>query len=81
MKKAFSNEEIDDKFWEWLRGLDCSKVKMFAFQEGSIVFGREPLVRIEGPLGLVQMLETSLLNLIGFPSLIATNACSQKNRF
>jgi nicotinate phosphoribosyltransferase len=61
-------------FFDWLRGIDCSELKIYAPPEGTVVFPRIPLIRVEGPLAIAQMQETTFLNLTNFPSLIATNA-------
>jgi nicotinic acid phosphoribosyltransferase len=42
-------------FWSWLAAIDCSKVKLFAIEEGTVVFPREPLLRVEGPLAICQV--------------------------
>ena len=60
-------------FIDYLRDLQLD-VDVDAVPEGTVVFGNQPLLRVTGPLLHCQLLETTLLNLINFPTLIATKA-------
>ncbi|WP_375417205.1 nicotinate phosphoribosyltransferase [uncultured Hymenobacter sp.] len=64
---------FEPAFLEYLRTLAFS-CDVEAIAEGTVVFANEPLLRIQGPLLQVQLLETALLTLVNFHTLITTKA-------
>ena len=48
-------------------------------KEGEIVFGNEPLIRVEAPLIQAQIMETAILNIVNYQILIATKAARIKH--
>lgn len=64
---------FEPAFLDYLRNLKLS-CDVDAIPEGTVVFPHEPLVRVRGPIIPCQLLESSLLNVINFQTLIATKA-------
>ncbi|XP_060579537.1 nicotinate phosphoribosyltransferase-like, partial [Ruditapes philippinarum] len=64
----------EEEFFVYLRNLSAKDVTLYAMEEGMVVFPKEPLIVIEGPLPIVQLMETPLLNLVNYASLVATNS-------
>jgi nicotinate phosphoribosyltransferase len=60
-------------FLDYLRSMRLT-CDIDAIPEGTLVFPNEPLVRVCGPIIECQLLETALLNILNFESLIATKA-------
>lgn len=64
---------FDAGFLDWLKDMRLS-VDIDVVPDGSVVFPREPLVRVTGSLMQCQLLETCILNGMNFQTLIATKA-------
>ncbi len=78
---VFSEEEIEylrkegftEEFISYLRNFEF-KGNIWSAREGEIIFPNEPVLRVEGNLLETQLIETLLLNILNFQSLIATKA-------
>ena len=77
---SFSYEDIDylrglgifkEDFLSYLAGFHFSG-DIYAIPEGSVVFPKEPLVKVIAPIMEAQLVETAILNIINHQSLIAT---------
>lgn len=62
---------FDDDFLSYLKGyrFDCD---VTAVPEGTVVFAQEPLARVTGPIASCMLVESALLNILGFGTLAAT---------
>ncbi len=68
-----SLEVYSEDFLTYLANLEF-KLTIRSMREGELCFAQEPLVQVEGPLGQCQLVETALLNIINYQTLIATKA-------
>jgi nicotinate phosphoribosyltransferase len=60
-------------FVDWLEQTPL-RLTVDAIPEGTVVHPHEPLLRVRGPLAWCQLVETPLLTLVNFATLIATKA-------
>lgn len=68
-----SLQMFDGDFLEYLSNFRFSG-DIYAVPEGSLIFPREPLVKVVAPIMEAQLIETAVLNIINHQCLIATKA-------
>lgn len=64
--KTILPPNVETEFYDYLSKITAKDVTMYAIAEGTVVFPKVPLIRVEGPLLVVQLLETTLLNLVNY---------------
>ena len=64
---------FSDDFLHYLSGFHFSG-DIYAIPEGTVVFPKEPLIKVVAPIMEAQLIETAILNIINHQSLIATKA-------
>lgn len=69
--ETFSN--VGEDFFDYLRNFRFTG-DVWAVPEGTVLFPNEPILRVEAPIIESQIVETFLLSIINFESLIATKA-------
>ena len=72
---AYLQDELEYKedFINYLREVRFTG-DVYSMVEGEFVFANEPIIRIEAPLVEAQLIETALLNIVNYQTLIATKA-------
>ncbi|MGC5489551.1 nicotinate phosphoribosyltransferase [Enterococcus faecium] len=71
-------EVYPEGFLEYLQNFEF-KATVRSAREGELVFANEPLIQVEGPLAHCQLVETALLNMVNFQTLITTKAARIKS--
>ena len=71
----YLKEELgyQDDFLNYLKDVRFTG-DVYSMKEGELVFGNEPIIRVESTLAEAQLVETALLNIVNFQTLIATKA-------
>ena len=64
---------FDSDFLDYLKNFRFSG-DIYAIPEGTVMFPREPIIKVIAPIMEAQLVETAILNIINHQSLIATKA-------
>lgn len=64
---------FDTDFLDYLKDFHFTG-DLYAIPEGTVIFPREPLVKVVAPIIEAQLVETAILNIVNHQSLIATKA-------
>ncbi|MCW0481943.1 nicotinate phosphoribosyltransferase [Gaoshiqia sediminis] len=68
---------FDERFVDFLSRFSFQG-DIISVREGEVIFPNEPVLRVEGNILETQLIETVLLNILNFESLIATKACRMR---
>jgi nicotinate phosphoribosyltransferase len=79
LRKKEVFRKIDSSFFDKYLPNFKFKIDLWAMREGNFFFPNEPIIRVQGPMFHAQILETYLLNVINFQTLIASKASRIKN--
>src|SRR5690606_37255489 len=71
------SQGLNEKFINSLRDFRF-RGSIHAAREGELVFPNEPILRVESTILEAQLIETYLLNMLNFQSLIATKAARMR---
>ncbi len=83
----FGEEEIEclksldifsSEFLTYLKYFEF-KGDVYAVSEGTVVFPGEPILTVKAPILQTQLVETAILNIMNFQTLIATKAAASKS--
>ena len=61
---------LQNAFFDYLKTIDCRDVEVYAIPEGSVVFPKVPLLRVEGPVAV-----STILGLYSIFMLCNENSC------
>lgn len=65
---------VDDAVRDQLAAFEITTGEVWAVPDGTVVLAQEPLLEFTAPLPAAQLLETAVMNLVQYPTLVATKA-------
>lgn len=64
---------FEQGFLDYLKNIELN-VDILSVKEGTVVFPNTPMIRVQGPIIACQLLETPLLSIVNFDTLVTTKA-------
>lgn len=70
----FERLGIDPAVRDELAALQFDSGEVWAVPDGTVLLAQEPLLEVTAPLPIAQLIETAIMNVVQYPTLIATKA-------